>query len=86
MFIEQAQEPKLPQRSGRHGRVHMTRPRIPPRPMTVEGRGAGASLVETAPTKLVEPSPWSFPLSPHDAAQLPTKPLVQVLETRLCFR
>ena len=86
MFIEQAQEPKLPQHSGRDGRVHMTRPRIPPRPVAVVGRHVGASLVETAPTKFVEPGPWSLPLAPQYAAQLAAKPLVEVLEARLDLR
>jgi hypothetical protein len=86
VLIQQAQETKSSQRSGGDGRVHVTRPRIPPRPPTVEGRCARASLVEAAPTKFVEPGPWALPLSPHDAAQFPTKPLVQVLEARLDFR
>ena len=86
MFIEQAQEPKLPQHRGRYGRVHVTRPGIPPRPPAVEGRCAGASLIETASTKFVEPGPWSLPLSPHDAAQLSAKPPIEVLEVRLDLR
>ena len=86
MFVEQTQEPKLPQHSSGHGRGHMTRPGIPPRPVAVEGGCAGASLVEAALTKFVEPSPWSLPLSPQNAAQFTTKPLIQVLETRLGFR
>ena len=86
MFIEEAQETKLPKHSGRDGRVHVARPGIPPRSATVEGRCARASLVEAPPAEFVEPGPWPLPLSPHDAAQFPTKPLVQVLEARLDFR
>ena len=86
MFTEQTEKTELPQYGGWDGRVHMTRPGVPPRPVTVEGRDAGTSLVETAPTKFVEPSPWSLPLAPHDAAQFPTKPLIKVLEARFHFR
>jgi hypothetical protein len=86
MFSEQAQEPKLPQRSGGHGRMHVARAGIPPRPAAVEGGCARTSLVETAPTKFVKPSPWTLPLSPHHAAQLPAKPLVEFLKRRLDLR
>src|SRR5579859_1162950 len=86
MFIEQAQEPQLPQHSGGYGRVHVTRPGIPPRPPAVVGRCTGASLIETASAKFVEPSPWTLPLSPDHAAQLAAKPLVEILETRLDLR
>ena len=80
MFSEQAQEPKLPQHGGGHGPVHVTRAGVPPRSATVAGGCSGTSLVEAASAKFPVPGPWSLPLSPHDAAQLPAKPLVEVLE------
>ena len=65
MFIEQAQEAQLPKHGGGHGRVHVTRPGIPPRPTAVEGGCAGARLVEATPTKFAEPGPWPLPLAPQ---------------------
>jgi len=45
-----------------------------------------ATSLETLPAEFAAPGSWSLPLLPHDAAQLPPKPLVQVLEARLDFR
>ena len=83
MFVEKTQETKLPQHGSGHGRVHVTRPGVPPRPPAVNSGDAGASLIETMSAKLAVPGLWSLPLAPLNAAQLPTEPLVDRLEARL---
>jgi hypothetical protein len=85
VLIEQAQEAQLPEHGSGHGRVHMTRPGIPPRSTTVEGGCPRTSLVEAMPAKFTVPGPWPLPLPPHDAAQFAAKPLIQILEARLRF-
>ena len=86
MFSEQTQESESPQHGGGHDLVHVTRPGIPPRPTAVIGRRTGTRLAETVPAKFAESRPWALPLTPHDAAQFPTQPLVEILEARLDLR
>src|SRR5436853_2716900 len=58
MFGKQAHEPQSPQYGGGHGRVHVTRARVPPRPAAVGGGGAGTRLVETVPAKFAVSGRW----------------------------
>ena len=83
MFIEQAHEPEPPQPGRGHGRVHVARAGIPPRPPAVEGGCPREGHVEAPPAEFAETSAWALPLSPDDAAQLAAQPLIDVLETRL---
>ena len=85
MFIEQAQETEPPQPGRGHGRVHVARAGVPPRPPAVGGGRPRAGHVEAPPAEFADAGPWAFPLPPDNAAQLTTQPLIDVLETRLDF-
>src|SRR4030067_2132885 len=61
----------------------MRRPRIPPRPSSIVGRAPGPFLLQPKPHHLPGARPGPLPLPPQNAAQLPSNPLVELLED--CF-
>ena len=69
MFIEQAQEPELPQHNGGHGRVHVTRPCVPPRPPAVEAEIVGAIEGHTYAQRLRAPERGRLLLRVAEMAQ-----------------
>ncbi len=80
MLLGEAHESHQGQRLGRECLVHVTRTSAPPRSPTVKGGCGCAVHVDTTLAEFAESSPWSLPLTPHDAAQFPTNSLVEVFE------
>ena len=86
MSLNEAHKSHLGKRSGRYGLVHMARPGIPPRAMTIVRRAPCSIALQTSLPESLEPGPGTFPLAPQYQAQSPSNPLVQFLEHSLYIR
>ena len=62
------------------GVVHVAGPGIPPRATAVIGRPPCPLPIEPALHQALEACPWSFPLTPENAAQFAPHPAVKLLE------
>ena len=83
MRIEQANQSLRVEPGGGDAGVHMRRPRIPPRATAVEGRDPSPLSLQPKGHHFPGPGRGLLPLTPQNAAQLPTNPLVQFLKDAL---
>src|SRR5688572_21560845 len=83
MLREEAHEPPATKQDDGNRLIHVTRPGVPPRTMSVVDRESSAFGVEPKCAELCEPGTRTLPLLPQDATQFPTDPRIEFLKARL---
>src|SRR5678816_92170 len=80
MLGEEANKTHLGERVVQESKVHVGRPCVPPRATRVHGSSMRLGYIYPSLPKLLEPGAWRLPLSPHEAAQFPSDPCIQLLK------
>ena len=82
---KEAHESLLCKPFNRYRCIHVGSAGIPPRSMTVIGRGVGAGLINAPCHQSLCTGTGCLPLSPQDTAQLSSQPLIQLFTGTLDF-